>query len=433
MRLQFTGYEFLFLFFIYSFGGWVLETTATAIKHRHFANRGLINGPFCVIYGFAAVLITVNLSELSGIWLFVGSVILAALIEWTAGHLIEKLYHERWWDYSGMRWNLDGYISLSVSLFWGALGFASVRWGNGLLVALFRLLPAFIGRLALWILFGILLLDVVATLIIMSGRSRRMAAWKAADEWLTGISTRLGKWIYGKVDRRIRRAYPQAAKCEAVSTSGTVFAEGCGFYKIFMLFIIGAFLGDIIETIFCRVTAGVWMSRSSVVWGPFSIVWGLGVAGVTMLLYKYRDRSDSFLFCAGTVLGGVYEYVCSVFTELVFGTVFWDYSHMPFNLGGRINLLFCFFWGIAAVVWFKLLYPPISGWIERLPMRFGKIATWALVVFMAGNMLVSSMALARYDERSRGIAAEQGWQITMDERFGDARMERIYPNALKVE
>ena len=50
------------------------------------------------------------------------------------------------------------------------------------------------------------------------------------------------------------------------------FAEGCGFYKLFWLFLIGAVLGDFTETIFCRLTAGVWMSRSSLVWGPFSIV-----------------------------------------------------------------------------------------------------------------------------------------------------------------
>ena len=67
----------------------------------------------------------------------------------------------------------------------------------------------------------------------------------------------------------------------------------------------------------------------------------------------------------------------------MFGTVFWDYSHIPFNLGGRINLLFCFFWGIAAVVWLKGLYPRLSAWIERIPIRWGKAGTWVLIVFMA--------------------------------------------------
>ena len=76
------------------------------------------------------------------------------------------------------------------------------------------------------------------------------------------------------------------------------------------------------ETIFCLITSGELMSRSSVVYGPFSIVWGLACAFLTLILYKYRDKSDSYIFFFGTVLGGAYEYICSVFTELVFGTVF---------------------------------------------------------------------------------------------------------------
>ena len=118
---------------------------------------------------------------------------------------------------------------------------------------------------------------------------------------------------------------------------------------------------------------------------------------------------------------------------MMFGTVFWDYSKIPFNLGGRINLLYCFFWGIAAVVWFKGLYPVFSRWIERIPAKAGKPLVWLLIVFMTINMAVSFMALWRSDERSRGVAAEASWQQVMDERFGDERLARIYPNAIKVE
>ena len=166
-------------------------------------------------------------------------------------------------------------------------------------------------------------------------------------------------------------------------------------------------------------------SRSSVVWGPFSIVWGLAIALVTALLYKYKDRSNTFLFLIGTLLGGAYEYLCSVFTEIFFGKVFWDYSNIPFNLGGRINLLYCFFWGIAAVVWFKRLYPPLEKWIERIPQKVGKIITWGLLVFMCCNIMVSCMALVRYDEREKGIRAETRWEHWTDEHYDDAKMKKI--------
>lgn len=167
--------------------------------------------------------------------------------------------------------------------------------------------------------------------------------------------------------------------------------------------------------------------------GPFSIVWGFAIAAATLLLDKYKGRSDHFLFFFGTFLGGLYEYICSVMTELVFGKVFWDYSQIPFNLGGRINLLYCFFWGIAAVVWIKGLYPILSRWIEKIPMKWGKIITWFLIVFMSVNMAVSALALIRSDQRAGGIPAQESWQKMMDQHFNDEKLKKIYPNALNVD
>lgn len=429
----YSGYEILWLFFVYSFLGWILETLSAAIKQKKFVNRGLINAPFCVLYGTGAVLITIFCQELTGFWLFGYSVVVATVLEWIAGHLIERLYHERWWDYSGIIGNLDGYICAPVSALWGALAFLMMQWGNPLLIRLYEFLPGIAGLLIVWALAILLTIDTVATLIIMSGRSKRMEQWQAVDSWLTGISSTLGRKIYSKVDARIQKAYPEAhIKKEAVVVPD-VFAYGCSFDKIIWLFMIGAFLGDLTETVFCRVTAGVWMSRSSVVWGPFSIVWGLAIAAATVLLYKYRERSDGFLFIVGTCLGGVYEYFCSVFTEIVFGKVFWDYSEIPFNLGGRINLLYCFFWGFAAVIWIKLLYPGFSFLIERIPKKIGKILTWVFILFMCCNMLVSAMALVRSEQRANDVEAKSGWQKTMDERFDDERLLRIYPNALEAD
>ena len=429
----YNTYELIWLFLIYSFLGWMLETILAATEQRRFVNRGLINGPLCTIYGVPIVILTIFGQELPLFWLFLGAMIVATVTEWISGHMIERFYHERWWDYSNVKWNLDGYICLPASLVWGVLGTISMRWGNGLLIRLYGFLPEGIGHLLVWILAGMLVLDVTATIFALSGIGRSTQKWEAVDSWFTSISLRIGQWLYGHVDRRIHRAYPKTVRVEKPQRDKTVFAAGCCMQKLVWLFFIGCLLGDITETIFCRITAGVWMSRSSLVWGPFSIVWGFAIAAVTDLLYKYKDRSDRFLFLMGTALGGAYEYLCSVLSEMVFGTVFWDYSEIPFNLGGRINLLYCFFWGFAAVAWFKIFYPVISGWIEKLPICAGRILTWVIVVFMCCNMAVSTMALIRSNERSQEIPATQSWQQTMDERFPDERMDKIYPNAIKVE
>ncbi|MEG1858107.1 MAG: putative ABC transporter permease [Pseudoflavonifractor sp.] len=429
-------YNLLFLFFCYAFLGWVGETVAAALRQRRYVDRSVLFGPLCAIYGITGVVITLGLSELAGnpVFLFLASAVCATVVEWIAGHLLERVSHTRWWDYSKRRWNLDGYICLSMSALWGLLGIAVVKWGNPLLLRLYRVPPAFVAEIIVLILVAVLAVDCLATVLTLTGTIHRLRRVEAMGNRLAAASMRIGQWLLARTEKRIQTAHPEAEFLpRAKAEKSLVFARGCSFYKIVWLFFIGAFLGDITETIFCRVTAGVWMSRSSVVWGPFSIVWGLAMAFATLLLYKYKDRPASFLFVAGTVLGGVYEYLCSVFTELVFGTVFWDYSAIPFNIGGRVNLLYCFFWGFAAVGWFRLIYPRFSGWIEKIPLRPGKLISWCLIVFMVCNVAVSCVALGRYTARAGGQPPRNGVEVYIDAHYDDGRMSRIYPNAVHTE
>ena len=425
-------YQFVYLFFAYSFLGWLGEVITTAVRKRRYQDRGVLNGPLCILYGVGGLTISFTLGELHESWffLFALSTIYTTVLEWVAGHILERTSGTRWWDYSDEWFNLDGYICLGASLLWGALSVITIKWGNPLLLSLFDLIPAAVRAAVLWVLLVLFAIDAVGTLLTMLGLRYRWPPAEAVENRLASLTLRAGLWILGHVENRMAKAHPALTLKKKKKAKSTVFAAGCSPYKIVLLFFIGAFLGDITETIFCRITAGYWMSRSSVVWGPFSIVWGLAIALVTLLLYRYKDKSSSWLFMAGTLLGGAYEYLCSVFTEVVFGAVFWDYSKIPFNLGGRINLLYCFFWGFAAVIWFKALYPPISDLIERIPRRPGKVLTWALCVFMAADMIVSSLALMRYNARIEGVPPQNSLQVYLDEHYDDARMQAVYPKAV---
>lgn len=425
-------YQFVYLFFAYSFLGWVGEVVTTAVRKRRYQDRGVLNGPLCILYGVGGLTISFALGELQQGWffLFILSMVYATVLEWGAGHILERVSGTRWWDYSDRKFNLDGYICLGASVLWGALSVITIKWGNPLLLFLFNLIPATVRVAVLWVLLVLFIIDAAGTFLTMLGLRYRWPPAEAVENRLANLTLRAGLWILGSVENRMAKAHPTLTFEHPKKAKSTVFAAGCSPYKIVLLFFIGAFLGDVTETIFCRITAGYWMSRSSVVWGPFSIVWGLAIALVTLLLYRYKDKFASWLFVAGTLLGGAYEYLCSVFTEVVFGAVFWDYSKIPFNLGGRINLLYCFFWGFAAVAWFKVLYPPISDMIECIPRRAGKVITWALCIFMAADMIVSSMALMRYNQRIEGVPAQNSVQVYLDEHYDDARMQAVYPKAV---
>ena len=431
--MEYTGYELLWLYVIYSFVGWCGEVAVAAVKKHKFINRGFVNGPLCPIYGAGAAAFAVFLPELKNhvFFLFLGGLILASFIEYMTGRLMEKIFHKKWWNYSERRFHIECYVCLESSVLLGICAVLTLRFINPLLLRVVSLVPELAGVILVWTAVILLAVDSIGSAIAILGLKKNKRISQITEE-LHKTSKFLENALTRRIQNRMLKAFPDIEPAAATAEEKErpeVFAEGCSFYKLVSLFFIGAFLGDIVETIFCLITSGELMSRSSVVYGPFSIVWGRACAILTLILYKYREKSDSFIFLFGTVLGGAYEYICSVFTELVFGTVFWDYSAFAFNLGGRINLLYCFFWGIAAVIWMKGIYPKISGWIEKIPMRAGKVICNVMIVFMLVNMLLSGMALGRYTERNTGKTEHSAVGDFLDEHFPDSRMERIYPNA----
>lgn len=424
-------YDIAILFFAYSFLAWLAETSVATVKMKDFRNRGFASGPFCFLYGFTGAILTIFLQDLKNdiLFLFLGSMSVATAVEWFSGKLLERMKRKKWWDYSHKKLNFDGYICMQYSLLWGLLGLLAIRYGNGIILSCYHSLPPVVEKSVVWGLVAIGFIDFSGSFLFiyhMEEKLPKLLGWNhRLQRWTFRLATKISEHI----EKRIGRSYPSILK-ESEPTKETS-EEKCSFVQVFWLFVIGAFAGDIIETIFCRLTAGVWMSRSSLVWGPFSVVWGLAIALVTLLLYKDKDKQEHHIFWIGVFLGGAYEYICSVFTEIVFGKVFWDYSAMSFNLGGRINLLYCFFWGIAAVVWIKGLYPITARLIEVILQKTGKKLTILLMLFMVINICVSIMALIRYDTRADNLAASYNWERSMDKHFNDERMQRIYPNAIR--
>ena len=424
--MVYSFYQLLWLYMIYSFIGWCGEVAVAAVKRHRFVNRGAVSGPFCPIYGLGAAVVAVFFPELKGnpLFLFLGGMVVNTFVEYVTGRIMEMSLHKKWWDYSDQKFNLGGYVCLKTSVLWGICTVLMIYVLNPVFTGLVGLIPKLWGEIILWVLFGLLIVDFIGTVIAVWGLKKKNGRIDQIREGLGRTSKLLENTMTRRLQARMIKAYPNLEKEEKED----VFASGCGFYKLACLFFIGAFLGDITETVFCRFSMGRWMSRSSVVFGPFSIVWGLGCAMLTWILYRYREQSDRRLFLCGTILGGAYEYICSVFTEIVFGTVFWDYSKIPFNLGGRINLLYCFFWGFAAIIWMKGIYPFLSRWIEKIPVRIGKPLCMIMVFFMSVNIALSGLALDRYSKRHDGLPAKNAVGELMDDWFPDPYMEKVYPN-----
>lgn len=239
------------------------------------------------------------------------------------------------------------------------------------------------------------------------------------------------RWTDIKKQRKKRRLLagaPSNAAIDLRESTARHFARGLNGYKLLLLCFIGSFLGVVIELLWCLITNGYLESRAGLVYGPFNLLYGIGTVALTVCLYRFRNRGSWLSFLGGMLVGSVVEYVCSWGQERLFGSRSWDYSHMPFNINGRICLLYSVFWGLLGVLWIKNLYPRMAQWILKIPNRVGKLLTWLLTVFFIFDALMSCVSMYRWTRRLQGEPPANSFWEFIDERFPDERMERIFAN-----
>ena len=247
-----------------------------------------------------------------------------------------------------------------------------------------------------------------------------------ADE----LATRLKEGESSGRKRRLFHAPPANSVIDLEEEKTGHFAMGLNFYKLILLVFIGSFAGVVVEMLWCLLTNGYLESRAGLVYGPFNLLYGVGAVTLSVCLFRYRNRSSGFSFAGGMIVGSVVEYVCSWGQELLFGSTSWDYSNLPFNLNGRICLLYSVFWGILGVMWIKDIYPRMSRWILKIPNKLGKGLTWALLAFMIFNTVMSGLTVLRWTNRREGVPAANGFERYLDRHYPDERMQKIYANMI---
>ncbi len=205
------------------------------------------------------------------------------------------------------------------------------------------------------------------------------------------------------------------------------------FYNLMWIFFAGCVLGYLIETLWCLIRLGHYESRQSLVWGPFSIIYGIGAVLLTVLLYKFQDAQWWKIFLISFFVCSVVEYICSLGQEICFGSVAWDYSNHFLNINGRVCLLYSTIWGLLGVGWAKLVYPLLNKIFSNVHIPLDKVIIWILLIFFIVDCIVSAIAGARMNERQKGIGPSNWIERKVDEHFPDERMEKIYANSQKVD
>ena len=128
--------------------------------------------------------------------LIVGSMFLGTGLEWLAGFLLEKVFHQKWWDYSDKPHNIGGYVCLSFAIVWGLAGAAVVRFIMPFAGMLANRIPRSIGWVLLTVMLSLLFADFVVTVVSIAGLNRKLKNLEYVSMKLRAGSDRLGQGLY---------------------------------------------------------------------------------------------------------------------------------------------------------------------------------------------------------------------------------------------
>ena len=150
---------------IYSFLGWCLESIYKTIILKKPVNSGFLYGPFCPMYGIGAIIMILlgNLSN-SIIGIFLIAFIVFSVWEYIVAVILEKLFKTRYWDYSDLKFNIQGRVCLKNSIYWGILGVLLIFIIQPTIIKWTSLIPANIVRYIEIILCLAIITDTIITI-----------------------------------------------------------------------------------------------------------------------------------------------------------------------------------------------------------------------------------------------------------------------------
>ena len=228
--------------------------------------------------------------------------------------------------------------------------------------------------------------------------------------------------------------------------------NGLTVYRVCIYFILYCIIGYIIEMSFSVISTGRLESRQSFLYGPFCGIYGFGATMMIVSLHKLSKQKWK-LFISGFLLGSIIEYTMSYLAEVILGVQWWNYYNRPFNINGRICLLYSIFWGVLAVL--SNFNPYIDNLINKMKIKKVSIkilritiigvtiliiidfilSMFAVTIFQARMIIRHDIPVKNRDkvELFYDFIYENNTLRWLTETFwNDRKMIRTYPN-LKIE
>ena len=198
-------------------------------------------------------------------------------------------------------------------------------------------------------------------------------------------------------------------------------------------FVAGSVAGYFLCTLAGSIISGKLVSGQSVLYGPFTILYGLVALLVLLFVEPLAGRSDRRLFLGSCVLGSIVQYASRWLMERTIGVVLSGYGPGPALFGGRLSLFDIVAWGVFGVVAVRYIAPWAAGLLGKLPERQGAVLSFAMVFLLVCNVFLSAGVFIRWGERQNAVPPRGVFQSYLDTRYPDETLGNVFPNAYFAE
>ena len=201
---------YILLFFTYAILGWLMEVGCKLVETKKFINRGFLIGPYCPIYGWGAIIITLLLNKYLAdpIALFIMAIVICSIIEYATSYFMEKIYHARWWDYSSKKFNINGRICLETMIPFGILGVLIMYFANPFFTGIYEKIPEIALTVICSFLVIVFLIDNIISSHIIS--TIKVEGIKAEKDNTKEITEKVKQILQSKsfLHKRLINAFP---------------------------------------------------------------------------------------------------------------------------------------------------------------------------------------------------------------------------------
>lgn len=205
------NFPYLFLvFMLYSFAGYLCEIVCSSIKQKKLVNRGFLCGPYCPIYGVGSLFILFLLLRFKEdpVVVFILGAIITSALEYVTSFILEKIFHNKWWDYSDEKFNIHGRIFLFNTLLFGFGTLVIIYTGNNVITEILSWFSPLAMKIVAYSLLVIFILDVIySCMIAYNLRNRIIICEELKTEKLAKLPGMLEKIIRERVEKF--KAYPK--------------------------------------------------------------------------------------------------------------------------------------------------------------------------------------------------------------------------------